>query len=85
MDLVCGVYKYGFDELPKTAKKAIWREMTRLANWDNQTKVGNGGTVMLEWLTFVYTPQEWINSASMWNISLTSRMKKNILGLSDVL
>jgi hypothetical protein len=73
---------YGIYQLPRKVRIHIHEAATKIANWKSPTEIGDGSTMLTEWLTYPYTPEEWIDKCKGWQIELTDEHLRELLGLN---
>ena len=52
--------RYGISNLPYEVRQWLLTEATKLAGWTSVTEIGNGSTMMMEWITFAITKDDWL-------------------------
>lgn len=70
--------KFSLNDLPKLARKEIIEKATKAAGWNSTTEKGDGSSMAMEWLTFVYSKEKWIKVAEGSGCSL-SESAKNLI------
>ena len=57
--------RYGIRNLPHEVRQWLLTEATKLAGWTSVTEIGNGSTMMMEWITFAITKDAWLNESTV--------------------
>jgi hypothetical protein len=50
---------FGLSDLSKAAQVYIFTKASQVAHWTSPTEKGEGSTMMMEWITFALTPEQW--------------------------
>lgn len=79
-----GCKRFGLSRLPIKVYIWIWKNAAKRAGWESFFKKGEGSVMLMEWVTFALTVDEWIAEIKN-NLgkSLPKKLKIELLALND--